>query len=56
VRDGLAKTEEMMLKAGILLPPDEEEERRVEWLLSTQGFDEWKEESDRELREKGDLQ
>jgi hypothetical protein len=53
---GLPRLGEMMLKAGILLPPDEEEERRAEWLLSTQGFDEWKEESARELREKGDLE
>jgi hypothetical protein len=53
---GSPRLGEMMLKAGILLPPDEEEERRAEWLLSTQRFDEWKEEPDRELREKGDLE
>ena len=47
---------EEMVEVGILLSPDEEEERREEWLLFTQRFDEWKKKVDRELREKGDLQ
>jgi hypothetical protein len=53
---GSPRLGEMMLKAGILLPPDEEEERRAEWLLSTQRFHEWKEGLDRDLREKEALQ
>ena len=44
---------EEMIKAGILVPSDEEEE---EGYLAFRRYYEWNKKVDRELREKGDLE
>ena len=44
---------EEMVRAGIIVPPYEEEDLEA-YLAFTRRYDEWKQKKDRELREKGD--
>jgi hypothetical protein len=52
---GSPRLEEMMVEAGILIPPDEEEDLEA-YRDFVRQYREWKEEAGRELREKGDLE